>query len=96
MDNSTIFWVISIILFIGAAVSAYYFAMAYSENQTCSVSESTLCPLFFCPDIDSNTSGTECYDIKTKIGEKVAYRHSKNSSTPMCQNYQITNAVQKK
>lgn len=85
-----------IVLFVGMIVSIYYFYFYYTGYYQCkNSSENVWCPVFYCPDYmkdGKQFSGTPCYDINTKIGEKVAYRMGKDVKF-MCQPYNNTNAV---
>jgi hypothetical protein len=88
-----------IVLFVGVIISTYYFYVYYTGYYQCKNStENVWCPVFYCPNYSKDGqefSGTQCYDINTKIGEKVAYRMGTDGKH-MCQPYNNTNAVPKK
>lgn len=88
-----------VVLIFGVTLSIYFFYVSYNGYYQCkNYSENIWCPVYYCPNYTKDGqefSGTPCYDINTKIGEKVAYRIGKDGKS-MCQQYNNTNAVPKK
>ena len=101
--SNTIYVPVILILLVILILSILFFVNRYKSLNICKNSENIVCPSFYCPNytnangIEESGTDKQCYDITTNIGNKVAYRVTKNG-TIMCQQYSegIQNFVPKK
>jgi hypothetical protein len=87
---SIILWIALFILLGLFIASLIWLINARSALKKCETTESSVCPSFFCGDLDkSGTPGTPCWHPNDKDkGKRVAFRKAPDG-TLQCQNYTI-------